>query len=624
MAELKGKKILITGGLGFVGINAVRRFARENKVLVVDDCSRIGVESNIVLLEKIGVAFRHGDISRYTDMREIFHEFKPDVVIHLAAQVAVTLSMTNPIRDFKSNVMGSFNILELARTMHEMPIVLYASTNKVYGDCCGDARLEGGRYVTGKPQGVSEDVSLSFETPYGCSKGAADQYFLDYARSFDMRTVVFRQSCIYGPQQYGMEDQGWAAWFAICSEFKKPLTVFGDGNQVRDVLYVDDLLDLYEMAILNIDKAKGQVFNAGGGPKNTLSLNELIKILDGGSRPALKVSHGDWRPGDQKVFICDIAKATRLLGWTPKIAPKEGVERLSKWIASERAVVEGVLASQDEAKKRCDISVVIPARNEEACLPQVLDEIEVMMRGSAYNWEIVVVNDRSRDRTVEIAKGYPFVKVLDSKYPAGKGGTLRTGFEAATGTYIGMMDADFSHNAFDLPHLIEEVQRTKVLCIGSRQTCGSEEYTKLRTFGNVFLTWWFGFVHDRNMSDILNGLKVFHRDIFTSFVYEAVSFDIEIELTVNTLRLRRPLTEIPARERERMGGEAKSRVVEHGSQFFWRIFTEWARGPRWAQGGQEKIGVISDRKYEAVTPRTWVSGTGTPKSAELERAQPRT
>lgn len=610
MAELKGKRILITGGLGFIGINAAERFAQQNKVCVVDDCSRIGVESNIALLEKIGVVFRHGDVSRYTDMREVFHEFRPDVVIHLAAQVAVTLSMANPLRDFKSNVMGSFNILELARTMHDMPIVLYASTNKVYGDCCGDARIEGGRYVTGKPQGVAEDVPLSFETPYGCSKGAADQYFLDYSRSFGMRTVVFRQSCIYGPQQYGMEDQGWAAWFAICSEFKKPLTIFGDGNQVRDVLYVDDLLDLYEKAVLNIDQAKGQVFNAGGGPKNTLSLNELVKILDGGTRPALKVSHGDWRPGDQKVFICDIAKATRLLGWTPKIAPREGIEMLSKWIASERAVVEGVLVAQDEAKKRCDISVVIPARNEEACLPQVLDEIEVMMRGSAYNWEIIVVNDRSRDRTVEIAKSYPFVKVLDSKYPGGKGGTLRTGFETATGTYIGMMDADFSHNAFDLPHLIEEVQRTKGLCIGSRLTGGSEEYTKLRTFGNVFLTWWFGFVHGRNMSDILNGLKVFHRDIFTSFVYEATSFDIEIELTVNTLRLKRPLTEIPARERERMGGEAKSRVVEHGLQFFWRIFTEWVRGPRWAEGGQEKIGGISDRKNAAVTPHARANGEG--------------
>jgi CDP-paratose 2-epimerase len=590
MAELKGKRILITGGLGFVGINAALRFARQNKVCVVDDCSRIGVESNIALLNKVGVDFHRADVSRYTDMREIFHEFKPDVVIHLAAQVAVTLSMTNPVRDFKSNVMGSFNILELARTMHDMPIVLYASTNKVYGDCCGDARIEGGRYVTGKPQGVSEDVHLSFETPYGCSKGSADQYFLDYARSFDMRTVVFRQSCIYGPQQYGMEDQGWVAWFAICAEFNKPLTIFGDGNQVRDVLYVDDLLDLYEAAVLNIDQAKGQVFNVGGGPNNTLSLNELVNILNAGPR-ALQVSYSDWRPGDQKVFICDIAKATRLLGWVPKISPKEGIERLSKWIASERAVVESVLAAQDEAKQRCDVSIVIPAHNEEACLPHVLDEIEVMMKGSAFNWEIIVVNDRSRDKTVEIAKGYNFVTVIDSKYPGGKGGALRTGFEKATGTFIGMMDADFSHSAFDLPHLIEEVQRTKGMCIGSRQTGGSEEYTKLRTFGNVFLTWWFGFVHGRNMSDILNGLKVFHRDIFTGFIYDAMSFDIEIELTTNALRLKRPLTEIPARERERMGGEAKSRVVEHGLQFFWRILSEWVRGPRWAEGGQEKINV---------------------------------
>jgi len=593
MAELKGKRILITGGLGFVGINAALRFSRQNKVCVVDDCSRIGVESNIALLDKVGVSFHHVDISRYTDVREIFHEFKPEVVIHLAAQVAVTLSVTNPVRDFKSNVMGSFNVLELARTMHEMPIVLYASTNKVYGDCCRDARIKDGRYATGKPQGVTEDIQLSFETPYGCSKGAADQYFLDYARSFGMRTVVFRQSCIYGPQQYGMEDQGWVAWFTICSVFNKPLTIFGDGNQVRDVLYVDDLLDLYESAVLNINQAKGQVFNVGGSSKNTLSLNELVHVLDAGSRPALKVSYDDWRPGDQKVFISDIAKATRLLGWVPKVSPQEGIKKLSKWIISEQATVESVLTAQDEAKQRCDVSIVIPAHNEETCLPHVLDEIEIMMNGSAYNWEVIVVNDRSRDRTVEIAKGYHFVQVIDSKYPGGKGGTLRTGFEVATGTIIGMMDADYSHNAFDLPHLIEEIQRTKGLCIGSRTTGGSEEYTRLRTFGNVFLTWWFGFVHGRNMSDILNGLKVFHRDIFTSFVYDAKSFDIEIELTVNTLCLKRSLTEIPARERERMGGEVKSRVVKHGLLFFWRILSERIRGPRWAEGGQKKINVRS-------------------------------
>ena len=187
------------------------------------------------------------------------------------------------------------------------------------------------------------------------------------------------------------------------------------------------------------------------------------------------------------------------------------------------------------------------------------------------------------------------------------------------------MDADFSHNAFDLPHLFEEVERTKGLVVGSRRTGGSEEYTKLRTFGNVFLTWFFGFVHGRNMSDILNGLKVFHRDIFTSFVYDATSFSIEIELTVNTLRLERPLTEIPARERERLAGQMKSSVLRHGPDFFWRIFSEWLRGARWTEGGEKKKGVVSDRKYEAV-PHTWDNGVGKPVAApkpERETARPR-
>ncbi len=576
---IKNKKILITGGLGFIGYNAACYFAKDNRVCVIDDCSRVGVEQNIEQLEKLNIDFHHVDIARFKELRNIFYSFQPDIIIHMAAQVAVTLSITNPSRDFRANLQGSFNILELARVSHHKPIILYASTNKVYGGHAQDVELRNGRYALRNAAGYSEEVPLSFETPYGCSKGAADQYFIDYARTYNLPTVVFRQSCIYGPHQFGMEDQGWVAWFAICSVFADPITIFGDGNQVRDVLYVDDLVQLYEKAIVNIDSVKGQVFNVGGGPVNTLSLNELVGILNKKAGKSLKVSFAGWRLGDQKVFISDIRKAEKILGWKPKVNPTQGVEKLLEWISKEKDYIDLVRKKQQKSSQQCDVSIVIPAKNEEACLPSVLDEIKLLLESSSYSYEVIVVNDRSTDRTVKIAREYEFVKLIDSQNSPGKGGALRFGFNQARGVYITMMDADFSHDVSDLPYMVDEARKHKGLVVGSRITGGSEEYSRVRAFGNVVLTWFFGFLHGRYLSDALNGFKVFHCDVYQQFEYTSNTYEIEIELLVNTLRLKRQITEIPSRERRRLGGQVKSLVLKHGWFFFCRIVWEFFRKP---------------------------------------------
>lgn len=350
--HLQGQKILITGGLGFIGFNTARYFAARNQVCVIDDASRPGVENNISPLQKFNVAFHKADISRLTDLSKIYYDFNPDIVIHLAAQVAVTSSITNPGQDFASNVLGSFNLLELARVSRKKPVMLYASTNKVYGNK-SKVQIKDNRYVqVESPEGLNEEALLSFETPYGCSKGAADQYFLDYYRTFQIPTVVFRQSCIYGTNQYRFEDQGWVAWFSICAALGKPVTIFGDGNQVRDCLYIDDLTDVYEKSILNIRGAAGEVFNIGGGPEYSLTPNECLQILQDKLGKKLAIYYADWRLNDQKVYISDVRKAERLLGWEPIVGPEEGLDRLLEWINEEKESITAVHQEKESVISR--------------------------------------------------------------------------------------------------------------------------------------------------------------------------------------------------------------------------------------------------------------------------------
>ncbi|HET7376038.1 MAG TPA: NAD-dependent epimerase/dehydratase family protein, partial [Anaerolineae bacterium] len=264
-----------------------------------------------------------------------------EAIVHLAGQVAVTTSVIDPRGDFEANAIGTFNALEAARLSRSNPVFLYSSTNKVYGGMDDVALIEGDRRYAYRdyPQGIPETSPLDFHSPYGCSKGTGDQYVRDYARIYGLRSVVFRQSAIYGPRQFGIEDQGWLAWFIIAAVTGKSITIYGDGKQVRDVLFIDDLINLYETAIARIDRAAGQVFNVGGGADNILSIwTDFGPLLEDLLGRKLNVGRGDWRPGDQRIYVSDIRKAKEVLGWSPKINPKDGVKRLFDWVVANRSL----------------------------------------------------------------------------------------------------------------------------------------------------------------------------------------------------------------------------------------------------------------------------------------------
>jgi CDP-paratose 2-epimerase len=349
--------IIITGGAGFIGANAAARYLRlGHRVTVIDDLSRRGTADNLSWLRTLGgyLTVATADIRNESDVARVFRDH-PDthVVLHLAAQVAVTTSVTAPRHDFEVNALGTFNVLEAARSLPGLRAFLYASTNKVYGGM-DDANIveHHGRYAYEHlPLGVSEDRSLDFHSPYGCSKGAADQYVLDYYRIYGLPTVSLRQSCIYGPRQFGVEDQGWVAWFCIAAALDRPITIYGDGKQVRDVLHVEDLLDVYDAAIGAIGDVRGRAYNIGGGPTNTLSLLELIAHLEERLRRPLAPAFDDWRPGDQRVFISDISRARQELGWKPRIGIPHGIDELLAWVERNR----NLLASADSPEDARDV-----------------------------------------------------------------------------------------------------------------------------------------------------------------------------------------------------------------------------------------------------------------------------
>ena len=332
------KNYFITGGAGFIGSNYVNRLLeRGEKVTIYDNMSRVGATRNIAWLqEKYGnKAFKlvTGDVRDQALL--ITSMAEAEVIVHLAAQVAVTTSVVEPREDFEINALGTFNVLEAARLNNNKPVVIYASTNKVYGGMEDVKVLElATRWsYLDLPMGCPETQPMDFHSPYGCSKGSGDQYVRDYSRIYDLPTVVLRQSCIYGPRQFGVEDQGWLAWMIIAAITGRPLTIYGDGKQIRDVLYVDDLLDAYDSAINRIQLVKGQVFNLGGGPENTISIwVEFGSLLEKLLGKKISISRGDWRPGDQKVFVADIRKAGRELEWHPKISVESGVSVLFAWV----------------------------------------------------------------------------------------------------------------------------------------------------------------------------------------------------------------------------------------------------------------------------------------------------
>ena len=345
MTQGDSLKALITGGAGFIGSNLTDRLVREGQeVVVYDDLSRTGSVKNVAWLRaEHGEAWTliQADIRDSSALNQAAADV--DVIYHLASQVAVTTSVQDPRHDFEVNALGTFNVLEAARLSGRRPIVLYASTNKVYGGMEEVVVVERDHDYAYRdyPEGIGEEHPLDFHSPYGCSKGAGDQYVRDYARIYGLPTVVFRQSCIYGTRQFGVEDQGWVAWFTIAAITGRPITIYGDGKQVRDVLWVDDLIDLYLRAIERIDVAAGQVYNVGGGPANTLSVwSELGPMLQALLGRTISVGYDDWRPGDQRIFVANIEKAWRELGWQPKVSKQEGVRRLVDWVLANRALFE--------------------------------------------------------------------------------------------------------------------------------------------------------------------------------------------------------------------------------------------------------------------------------------------
>ncbi|MBU1019224.1 MAG: GDP-mannose 4,6-dehydratase [Patescibacteria group bacterium] len=337
-------KILITGGAGFIGCNSAKYFLDQgNEVTIFDNFSRKGTESNLGWLQGTypDVGVTRGDIRDADAIREEVAKGY-DALIHLAAQVAVTTSVVDPREDFDINALGTFNVLEACRLAEKQPTLIYSSTNKVYGGMEDvETHETNGRYeYKDLPNGVPENRLLDFHSPYGCSKGCADQYVRDYSRIYGLKTVVCRQSCIYGYRQFGVEDQGWVAWFIIATVLGKPLTIYGDGKQVRDVLFVEDLVAAYDGCIQNIDKIAGSVYNIGGGSGNQMSLLELLAFLEKFTGRKIDTSFDDWRPGDQPVFVCDIAKAKAEFGWEPKVSVEEGVKKLYDWIVENKGLFE--------------------------------------------------------------------------------------------------------------------------------------------------------------------------------------------------------------------------------------------------------------------------------------------
>lgn len=330
---------LVIGGAGFIGSNLAKRLALKGQsVLVLDNLSRKGSEKNLDWLKESdtseNIEFVQADITKDIDSLNSAVA-KADSIYHLAAQVAVTTSVEDPRRDFEINALGSFNVLESVRKNNPEAKILYSSTNKVYGGMEEVEVVEKETRYEYKdfPNGMSEYQPLDFHSPYGCSKGTGDQYFRDYARIYNLNTVVFRQSCIYGPRQFGVEDQGWLAWFLIALHTGKTISIYGDGKQVRDVLFIDDLLDAYELAFENIDMTRGQIFNIGGGSKNTISvLYEFKPILEELLGKPVNPNFGDWRAGDQKIYVSDITKARNTFNWEPKYSPKEGITKLNQWV----------------------------------------------------------------------------------------------------------------------------------------------------------------------------------------------------------------------------------------------------------------------------------------------------
>jgi CDP-paratose 2-epimerase len=334
----------VTGGAGFLGSNlAAEVLARGQELAIIDGHMRKGCDENLTWLKSLG-SFQEYiiDIRDNNEINKVFEQYKPDIVFHVAGQVAMTTSLENPRRDFETNALGTFNILEAVKNYSPNAKLIYSSTNKVYGDLEHLTYLEGESRYTVKeyPEGMPESIGLDFTTPYGCSKGCADQYIQDWARCYDLNTVVFRHSSIFGGRQFSTFDQGWIGWFvdrAIKTkrgELDQPFTIAGNGKQVRDVLFAEDLVKCYFSALEKMPDIKGEVFNIGGGFENSLSLLELFQHLEELLDIKLNYTKCDPRKSDQKVFIADVTKAQKMFGWRPTVDKVQGLKKMISWVES--------------------------------------------------------------------------------------------------------------------------------------------------------------------------------------------------------------------------------------------------------------------------------------------------
>ncbi len=340
-------KLLITGGCGFLGSNlAAHALTQGIDLCVFDNLYRQGSLSNLEWLRDKGAfEFVHGDIRNGNDVQHVVARMKPDVIFHLAGQVAMTTSIADPRMDFEVNALGTLNLLEAVRAHASDAVVIYSSTNKVYGDLEQfQYRETDTRYVcVERPEGFDEQTPLEFHSPYGCSKGSADQYLRDYHRIFGLKTIVFRHSSMYGGRQFATADQGWIGWFCqMAAETraglrKTPFTISGNGKQVRDVLHAEDMISLYFSTLRHKEAAAGHAFNIGGGIANSLSLLELFELLEGEIGQPLQYSHLCPRASDQRVFVADIGKMTRLTGWVPRVSTQAGVSLMLDWVSGALA-----------------------------------------------------------------------------------------------------------------------------------------------------------------------------------------------------------------------------------------------------------------------------------------------
>lgn len=346
-------KAIITGGAGFIGTNAAHRYLERGfEVVVIDNLQRSGTLANLNWLRGQGrVGFVQLDVRDSAAIERTFRLHRDaSVVLHLAGQVAVTASVADPRIDFETNALGTLNVLEAMRRLEMPAAMLYASTNKVYGEMDAEGVVERPtRYeYTKLKHGVPEERHIDFHSPYGCSKGAADQYVRDYHRIYGLNTVVFRQSCVYGTRQFGHEDQGWIAWFLIAAEMGLPITLYGDGKQVRDVLFIDDLLTAFDAAVRNITSARGRIYNIGGGPANALSLLELLDLIAERRGEPLSIARAARRPGDQKIYVSDIRRAREELKWRPQVTWRNGVARVHQWVLEHRDECEQIFGYATE------------------------------------------------------------------------------------------------------------------------------------------------------------------------------------------------------------------------------------------------------------------------------------